>query len=96
MNIKSKDGNIYKVRKYIISNDGEESVWCDDWYGRHVICNDCNWEDSEIESLKAENEGHKEIARARGEAINELQAENERLKEAVRHWQRELGEGYNQ
>jgi uncharacterized phage infection (PIP) family protein YhgE len=35
---------------------------------------------NQIESLKAENEGHKEIARARGEAINELQAENERLK----------------
>lgn len=27
----------------------------------------------QIERLKSENEGHKEIARARGEAINELQ-----------------------
>ena len=37
------------------------------------------WEDI-CEELKAENEGNKEIARARGEAINELQDENELLR----------------
>lgn len=39
-----------------------------------------NQQASTIAALTAENEGNKEIARARGEAINELQAEIERLK----------------
>lgn len=36
-------------------------------------------QDKEIERLKAENEGHKEMARARGDAINDLQGHIERL-----------------
>ena len=36
-------GNVHIVRKYVISNDGEESVWSNTWYGRHVIGNDCKW-----------------------------------------------------
>lgn len=52
-----KDNVSHKVRKHIISNDGEESVWCDDWYGRHVIGNDCNWESQQrISELEREKE----------------------------------------
>ena len=35
------DGSIHEVRKYIKTDDGEESVWCSTWYGRHVIGRDC-------------------------------------------------------
>jgi hypothetical protein len=34
---------VFKVWKYIESNDGEVSVWCNDWYGRHVIGQDCEF-----------------------------------------------------
>ena len=34
---------VFKVWKYIKSNDGEVSVWCNDWYGRHVIGQDCEF-----------------------------------------------------
>jgi hypothetical protein len=37
------DGSIHEVRKYIKSDDGEQSVWCNTWYGRHVIGNDCEF-----------------------------------------------------
>lgn len=36
-----KEGKVHDVWKYIMSNDGEASVWCNDWQGRHVIGNDC-------------------------------------------------------
>lgn len=37
------EGIIHEVQKYIKSSDGEESVWCNDWYGRHVIGKDCEF-----------------------------------------------------
>lgn len=41
MNIKRiSDGEVFEVRKYIKGN-GEESAWCDDWYGHHVVGVDC-------------------------------------------------------
>jgi hypothetical protein len=41
MNIKRiSDGEVFEVRKYIKGN-GEESVWCDHWYGHHVVGVDC-------------------------------------------------------
>ena len=43
MKIKSNTGEIHKVRKYIISDQGEESVWCNSWNGRHVIGIHCEW-----------------------------------------------------
>lgn len=39
----SLNGKIYKIQKYIIDNEGQESVWCNDWYGKHVIGQDCEW-----------------------------------------------------
>jgi hypothetical protein len=40
-----KQGVIHNVRKYLIDGEGEEMVWCDSWYGRHVIGQDCEWYD---------------------------------------------------
>lgn len=43
--VKRIDNNqLVKVRKYIIDNEGEEYIWSDDWYGKHVIGKDCEWE----------------------------------------------------
>lgn len=39
--VNTADGSIHEVRKYIKSDDGNEYVWCDTWYGKHVINKDC-------------------------------------------------------
>jgi hypothetical protein len=41
--INFKTGDLHEVTKYVKSGDGsgEESVWCNSWYGRHVIGKDC-------------------------------------------------------
>lgn len=43
--VKRKDtGEIIQVRKYIIEPDSKnESIWSNEWYGRHVIGMDCEW-----------------------------------------------------
>lgn len=38
-----KTKKVYQVRKYIISGDGVENIWSNEWYGRHVIGLDCEW-----------------------------------------------------
>ena len=44
--VKRKDNNEkIKVRKYIIDSNGEESIWSNEWYGRHVIGLHCEWID---------------------------------------------------
>ena len=43
MEVINKAGIVYKVRKYILDSDLTESIWCDEWYGRHVIGQDCEW-----------------------------------------------------
>jgi hypothetical protein len=43
MKIINNTGGIHIVRKYVINSAGEESIWTDTWYGRHVIGNDCKW-----------------------------------------------------
>ena len=42
---RNSDNKIFEVRKYVKSGDSipEQSVWCDKWYGRHVIGQDCHW-----------------------------------------------------
>ena len=35
---------VHDVWKYLKSSDGQESVWCFDWYGHHVIGVDCEFE----------------------------------------------------
>lgn len=42
--VKRKDtGEIVKVQKYTESGDGTESIWSNEWYGRHVIGMDCEF-----------------------------------------------------
>ena len=41
--IKAITGEIYTVRKYILDNEGKQNIWCNDWYGHHVIGQDCEW-----------------------------------------------------
>lgn len=36
------DNKIFTVWKYI-NTDEEISVWCRDWYGRHIIGADCEF-----------------------------------------------------
>lgn len=44
LQVKNKaDGKVYPIHKYILSSDGIESVWCNDWYGHHRIGFDCEW-----------------------------------------------------
>ena len=46
MKVVDKSGVTHIVRKYVIDDNGVESVWCNTWYGRHVIGQDCklfNW-----------------------------------------------------
>lgn len=44
LQVKNKvDGKVYPIHKYILSADGIESVWCNDWYGHHRIGFDCEW-----------------------------------------------------
>jgi len=38
-----EDNTIHEVRKYIKSDDGVQSIWCNTWYGRHVIGVDCKF-----------------------------------------------------
>lgn len=40
---RNNTNQICKVQKYCISTDGEESIWSNEWYGRHVIGLDCTW-----------------------------------------------------
>ena len=37
-------GEIVQVKKYVIDlQHNEESIWSNDWYGRHVIGSHCEW-----------------------------------------------------
>jgi hypothetical protein len=36
-----KTGQPHQVWKYLLSGDGQESIWFHDWYGHHVIGIDC-------------------------------------------------------
>ena len=40
--IRNSDRHIFEVHKYIFS-ENQHSVWCNEWYGRHVIGQDCDW-----------------------------------------------------
>jgi hypothetical protein len=43
LTIQSHTGETYIVHKYILDNEGKQHVWCNDWYGHHVIGVDCEW-----------------------------------------------------
>ena len=34
---------VVKVRKYIIDDNEEESIWSNEWPGRHLIGVHCDW-----------------------------------------------------
>lgn len=37
-------GETVQVKKYIIDlHENEESIWSNEWYGRHVIGRHCEW-----------------------------------------------------
>lgn len=38
-----KKGDTFKIQKLIVERDGRISVWCNDWYGHHVIGQDCEF-----------------------------------------------------
>lgn len=39
----TKSGDIHDVHKYINDNEGRENIWCNTWYGHHIIGQDCEW-----------------------------------------------------
>lgn len=41
--IRLSDNTVHTVKKYILDSDKEQNIWCDSWYGRHVIGQDCKW-----------------------------------------------------
>lgn len=41
MKIKANTGEVHEVQKYINGNDGLEHIWCNTWYGHHIIGQDC-------------------------------------------------------
>lgn len=43
MTIIDKSGRTHEVAKYVKDKDGQEHIWCNDWYGHHIIGNDCEW-----------------------------------------------------
>lgn len=55
LQIRRKDtGEILEVRKYSRSGGEEpqENIWCDAWYGRHVIGVDCDWVESDVFNMQ--------------------------------------------
>lgn len=54
LKVKRKDtGDIVTVRKYILSeNPTEEHIWSNEWYGHHIIGNDCEWCDGKENNTK--------------------------------------------
>lgn len=41
----TKAGEVHDVHKYINDSEGRENIWCDTWYGHHIIGQDCEWLD---------------------------------------------------
>ena len=39
-----KTGKVHDVWKYIKNADGEIHIWCNTWYGHHIIGQDCEFE----------------------------------------------------
>ena len=50
--IRKDTGESITVRKYIIDSEtGEESIWSNDWSGRHIIGKDCEFSNLGAEEL---------------------------------------------
>lgn len=45
--IKRKDtGEVHQVNKYVLGSDNQTHVWCNTWYGHHIIGKDCEYQDT--------------------------------------------------
>ena len=42
-----KTHQTHRVNKYVFNGD-EESIWCNTWYGRHIIGQDCKFIQPEL------------------------------------------------
>lgn len=62
LSVRDKEGREFKVYKYTIDGvNGEQNIWCNDWYGHHRIGVDCEWvtvedQDEKIYQLEVENQ----------------------------------------
>lgn len=47
---RKSDGEVLKVWKYVLGSPSqpEEHIWCNDWYGHHIIGVDCEWFESNV------------------------------------------------
>ena len=47
---RKSDGEVFKVWKYVLGSPSqpEEHIWCNDWYGHHIIGVDCDWFESNV------------------------------------------------
>lgn len=47
---RKSDGEVFKVWKYVLGSTSqpEEHIWCNDWYGHHIIGVDCEWAESNV------------------------------------------------
>jgi len=41
------DGQVFPVWKYLNANNEIISIWCHEWYGHHIVGEDCEliWEE---------------------------------------------------
>ncbi len=46
LKVKDAKGVTHEVQKYILDPDGRIHIWCNSWYGHHIIGQDCEWPDS--------------------------------------------------
>lgn len=74
------NGEIHEVRKYLIEDGGRENIWCNTWYGHHIIGQDCEWyiappTTEQTEPLKAFlNDAEKLLYAINAETISESSA----------------------
>ena len=47
---RKSDGEVFKVWKYVLGSTSqpEEHIWCNDWYGHHIIGVDCEWSENNV------------------------------------------------
>ena len=38
-----EDNSVHEIQKYIKGTDGEQHIWCNTWYGHHIIGKSCEF-----------------------------------------------------
>ncbi|MDF3076146.1 MAG: hypothetical protein K0S09_35 [Sphingobacteriaceae bacterium] len=56
-------GDIHEVRKYAVSGDGQQGIWCDTWYGHHVIGSDCEFVQQSNTGKEPTGDAHQLLAK---------------------------------